>query len=112
MSRNPLFALSLMLGMALSSSAEDPTAALRIFTEPNGMRFFVDGQPYKTAQVFLWPVGSKHTVLVETEQQIFAGTRTKFSTWSASTSTLALNSESRTITASPNITYVKPALTD
>ncbi|HUQ90491.1 MAG TPA: hypothetical protein VM120_02340 [Bryobacteraceae bacterium] len=110
MSRYSLVALSLWLGAAVPLSAQDRTVATRVYTEPTGQRFFVDGQSYKSAQVFLWPVGSKHVIGVETEQLIFPGTRTKFTGWTDTTNTLDSTAEYITVTADPAITFIKATM--
>jgi uncharacterized protein (TIGR03437 family) len=111
MSRNLLFALSLLAGMAASATAQDKTIATKIFTEPTGLRFYVDGIPYKSAQVFLWPTGTKHTISIEQSQLIFPGTRWKFTSWSDSTGGLSQTGETVSVTADASLTYVKASFT-
>lgn len=99
------------MGMASALQAQDRLYTTRVFTEPQGARFFVDGVPYKSAQVFQWPQGSKHTLLVDQEAVPFPGTRLKFSSWSDSTGNLSLTSDTLIVTAGPSVTFIKATYT-
>ncbi|HYP07335.1 MAG TPA: hypothetical protein VER03_13975, partial [Bryobacteraceae bacterium] len=68
---------SLCLLLSLSGASMLPLAAqelvsVRVFTEPSGPRYTVDGQQYMAPTVFRWPVGSKHTVTVVSPTFSFA----------------------------------------
>jgi uncharacterized protein (TIGR03437 family) len=91
----------------MPSAAQERIAATRVFTEPTGFRFFVDGEPYRSAQTFLWPAGSKHTIFVEGDQFLLPGHRSKFSGWSDSTGRLSFSGDTITVTADPSITSFK-----
>ncbi len=45
-----------------SLRAQSATVSFRVFTEPSGARFSVDGGIYTSAATFQWPAGSKHLV--------------------------------------------------
>ncbi len=47
--------------LGLSASAQS-VVSVKVGLSLAGPTFYVDGQPYVTQQVFLWPVGSKHTL--------------------------------------------------
>jgi hypothetical protein len=57
--------------IALTALAASPglfaqqIVSTRVFTEPAGVRFFVDGQLHYSAATFLWPKGSKHIVTID-----------------------------------------------
>ncbi|MBI3683545.1 MAG: hypothetical protein HY235_24480 [Acidobacteria bacterium] len=108
MSRHFLFALS-FFGAVASSVAQERLLATKIYTEPTGLRFYVDGVPYRSVQTFMWPEGSKHTIIMdELEQSWFPGVRNKFTNWTDSTGTLNVtNSTTFSITATPAITSIK-----
>lgn len=107
MSRHLCVALILFFAHGVSVFAQDPLIATRVFTEPQGLRFFVDGVPYLSAQTFLWPAGSKHTIMVERAQAPFTGQRNVFSGWADSTGTLSSGSDTITVTATPALTFIK-----
>lgn len=106
MSRQLLFVLSLCATVA-SLSGQEVISATRVYTEPNGLRFFVDGIPYLSAQTFMWPAGSKHTLTIERDQSWFRGQRQRFSTWTDPTNTLNATTETIVVTAHPSIHAIK-----
>src|SRR3712207_3987435 len=53
------------LTLAIPVAAQE-VSSMRIFTEPAGVRYAVDGQLYSAPTNFLWPKGSKHVVAIET----------------------------------------------
>ena len=110
MSRYLLFGLSLMIGMASSTFAQR-IVTTRVYTEPAGARFYVDGVPYKSAQAFQWTEGSKHTISVDIEQAVFPGERMNFSGWSDPIGSPLGSAESITISANAAVTYIKAAFT-
>jgi len=62
-----LVVLALLLGGAsLSSGQTQPgtISTVRVFTEPEGVKFVVDGKIYDRTAVFSWPSGSVHTLSV------------------------------------------------
>jgi len=54
--------ISGILLWTLSLGAQEQIVSTRVFTEPAGAQFSVDGKVYISAQVFLWPKGSKHVL--------------------------------------------------
>ncbi len=106
MSRQLLFVLSLCAS-ATNLCGQDVISATRVFTEPNGLRFFVDGTPYFSAQTFMWPAGSKHTLQVERDQGWFQGQRQKFSVWTDSANILNASTDTVVVTAHPSILSIK-----
>src|SRR5205085_3114701 len=59
------FAFSIVLLALIPSPlsrAQNSTVSFRVFTEPGGAKFAVDGDIYISAASFQWPVGSKHYV--------------------------------------------------
>lgn len=96
-----MFALWIMA--ASFAEAQERLSTIRVNTEPNGMRFFVDEQPYRGPQAFSWPTGSKHTLRVDRVQLPFDGQRMTLTGWTDSTGTLNSGSESIVVTADPSI---------
>lgn len=107
---------------ALTGQTTTPVSSIRISTTPNGARFYVDGQPYSSPQIFLWPQGSKHLLQfptdivngVDTGCQASQDLQYKycFSSWSDSTGTMTpAVAKDQSITASPSVTYISATLT-
>jgi uncharacterized protein (TIGR03437 family) len=55
-------AAALVLCSACAAWAQPQTTSFRVFSQPPGARFAVDGTIYTTAASFTWPAGSQHTV--------------------------------------------------
>jgi uncharacterized protein (TIGR03437 family) len=106
MSRLVLFLVS-TLSLTVCLQAQERIVATRVFAEPTGSRFFVDGVPYLSAQTFMWTAGSRHTLFVENEQNQFPGTRTKFQNWADSTGRFSSAADTVTIIADPSISFFK-----
>jgi len=88
--------------------AEAQTTQTRIFTEPAGSTFFVDGVSYTSSQTFFWPKGSRHTVWVEPFQHTGGTTRMNFQGWTDDKSLLQSGGgEYITVTADPNFLSLK-----
>ncbi len=51
----------LMAGLA-TAQTNVVGSSVRVYTEPGGARFLVDGVTYYAAQTFTWPAGSRHVV--------------------------------------------------
>src|ERR1700694_538400 len=95
---------ALMLG-ATTLSADPTISSTRIFSEPRGAAFYVDGQRFVDSATFLWPQGSKHTLNVDPVQQDpMNRTQYLFHGWTNSTGLPCL---SQIITADPGITWYK-----
>lgn len=64
-----LFAiLCLGLSGAVRLQAQARNVSVRIFTDPPGPTFMVDGTPFRIAAVLLWPEGSKHFLSADVVQ--------------------------------------------
>lgn len=89
----------------LGLQAQDQTVNVRVYTDANGARFWVDGIPYSSAQSFLWPVGSKHTLTAEKNQTLYTGhTRFSFQGWRDTGNVFTSSAETVTVTASTTVT--------
>src|SRR5258708_5628007 len=108
MNRN-LLTLLPMLPLSLGSlQAQTSAVSTRIFPDPGGVRFFVDGQVYVQGQNFLWPAGSKHTIAVEHDQLQYTHlTRFTFTGWVDNTSLFNSSADSIVVTADPAVTFIK-----
>ncbi len=95
-----------------------PISSIRIYTVPDGARFYVDGTLYYASQTFLWAQGSKHIVQFPVQMidgqptnyqvSMDGGTRYTFGGWQDSNGILApANSLNQTITADPSVTSLK-----
>ena len=56
--------LATACGLNVLSVAAQELVTVRVFTEPSGPRFTVDGEQYIAPVVFRWPVGSKHVITI------------------------------------------------
>ena len=54
--------MSLALGQLLTAQTTTPISSVRVYSNPAGARFIVDGSNYNGSQTFLWPAGSKHVL--------------------------------------------------
>lgn len=120
LTNNRLLLAALLAGGSLTAQ-NSAVSSIRISTSPEGARFYVDGLPYVSGQVFLWPQGSKHIVQFPTDSvngvstgcQVTLDQQYKycFSGWTDSTGTLAQGSApDQTVTASPSITWLQASV--
>lgn len=109
---NRLVTIAGILLWAASLWGQEQIVGIRVFMEPAGAQFYVDGKSYGTAQAFLWPKGSKHTLSVEPAVQIGIrpGTRYSFSGWTDSTGRLSVNTPTVAVTADPEIAWFKATI--
>ncbi len=100
---------------------QTPISSIRVYTVPEGARFYVDGQLYYGSQTFLWPQGSKHIVQFPTvtvdgvvqnyQTSLDGGTKYTFGSWEDNRSLLATASSLyQTITADPTVTFLRANL--
>jgi uncharacterized protein (TIGR03437 family) len=95
-----------------SGAASAQTTQTRIFTEPAGASFFVDGTKYTSSASFFWPKGSRHTVWVDVAQDSGGTTRMAFQGWSDDKSLLQTGgSPYVTVTADPDFLSLKATFT-
>ena len=107
------FSLLVFFSLALATSQAATTiSATRIYTEPGGGSFYVDGQLFTDSATFLWPAGSKHTLNVNAVQYpTLAKTRYAFTGWTDSTGQLSISAAQVVISADPAITSYKASMT-
>jgi uncharacterized protein (TIGR03437 family) len=93
--------------------AEEQIVSTRVFMEPTGAYFYVDGTSYLTPQSFLWPKGSKHTLSVDPAVQTTTrlGVRYTFASWTDSTGRLSMGTPTIAVTAAPEISWIKAVIT-
>src|SRR5207248_2245016 len=58
------------------------TIAVTVQTNPSGLSFTVDGNPYTTTQIFQWIPGSAHTIATTSPQSGGVGTQYVWLNWS------------------------------
>jgi len=79
---------------------------VRVYTQPPGVYFQVDGQSYIGAASFSWPANSKHVVTSYDQSQTVAGVVYVFKGWITNlSSTVGTNNEP--ITADPSLQWVE-----
>lgn len=120
---NRILMIALWIQIAVASLwAQNQVSSIKIYVDPPGARFYVDGQLYYSAQVFLWPAGSKHVLQFPTDT-LPGGTTTCqtsldgnyqycFGGWQESTGNLIPTSDPvQVVTADPAITWFKANVT-
>ena len=97
-------AMILLTGQGLMAQV----VANRVFTEPSGAVFYVDGTAYTSPQIFLWQVGSRHDLRIDVAQTEPTNTsRYVASPWGDTTGTFKAIGTTVTITANSTITEYK-----
>lgn len=104
-----------------------PTVSFRVFTEPAGAKFAVDGIIYTSAATFQWPMGSKHfvkyvqdsvptvpslgtdpTALTVLQYTQDGASAYAFQSWADNNGLLTAGSDpNQVVTADPKVTYLK-----
>jgi uncharacterized protein (TIGR03437 family) len=88
--------------------AQGQTTQTRVYTEPAGSTFYVDGTKYTSSATFFWPKGSKHSVWVDISQNTGGTTRMTFSGWQDDKALLQAGSNPYiTVTADPSFLSLK-----
>jgi len=82
-------------------------SSVRIFTDPSGLEFWVDGQLFTQPVTFLWPQGSKHSITTLAAQNSLQP-NTQYALSGATTNLGAVTdiTSLAAFTADPAITYV------
>ena len=82
-------------------------SSVRIFTNPPGLSFSVDGQGYVQPVTLLWPQGSKHSIVVPSLQILgIAQPKTEYGLGTV-LSNLGPITDLTSITADPNLTFIE-----
>lgn len=101
-----------LLGWVVASPpvrAQTSGNSVRIYTDPGGVYFQVDGQNFLNEVDFLWPVNSKHVVTSYDQSPTQSGTVTQYQGWVTNLSSTI--SKSEPITADPNLRWIKLVFT-
>ncbi len=80
-------------------------SSVRIYTDPAGLEFSVDGQIYKQAVTLLWPQGSKHSIVVASVQTM-GEIPTQYGLETVISNLGPIDNLS-SITADPNLTFIE-----
>jgi uncharacterized protein (TIGR03437 family) len=84
------------------------TTQTRIFSDPPGGSFYVDGTKYTSSATFFWPKGSRHTVWAEPFQLTGGTTRMAFQGWTDDKTLLSAGGSTHlTVTADPDFLSLK-----
>jgi uncharacterized protein (TIGR03437 family) len=122
MNRIAIFAFLSLTGLCLQAQS---LSSVTISTDPTGARFTVDGQIYFGAANFVWPAGSKHTLVFLTDPTLdtdppnthlqtglLGDTQYIFSGWQDNASLITPTADPiQIITADPHITTIIAKLT-
>jgi uncharacterized protein (TIGR03437 family) len=97
---------SLLLAASLPAQT---VSSVRIFTNPTGLEFTVDGQNYTQPVTLLWPQGSKHVVSAPSPQTFgpAAGQSTSLYGLGTVVTNIGPILDLTNITADPSITYIE-----
>lgn len=94
--------------IAAAGLAHGQTTQTRIYSEPAGGSFYVDGTKYTTSAVFFWPKGSRHTLAADPLQISGLTTRMRLTNWVDDAALLKIGGvESFVFTADPGVTGIK-----
>ena len=95
--------------LAASLCAEERIVSTRIFTEPSGAEFVVDGQVYRGSATFLWPERSKHVLSIPAADQAPNSDlyRYSFQEWQNSAGVIMVEGATIAITADAGTPYYK-----
>ncbi|MBM3727059.1 MAG: hypothetical protein FJW40_16755 [Acidobacteria bacterium] len=90
------------------SLAAQSASTVKIYSNPPGARFQVDGQWYTTEVAFNWTTGSKHTLTIDqTQRDQTQLVQYSFSSWKDSKNLMSVLDKTVTITADPSISYYR-----
>jgi uncharacterized protein (TIGR03437 family) len=102
-----LAVISLLTGLAPLDRAQSVT---RVYTDPDGVFYQVDGQFFNHATSFVWPAGSKHTLSITPVQTDVTGTtQWSFTNWNSGSTVFTQNP--LVITADPSMSEFHALLT-
>jgi len=87
--------------------AQSGGSSVRIYTDPAGAYFQVDGQPYSSAVDLFWVPGGKHVVTSYDQNPDVAGSSLVFKGWVTNLNPAGSPSLSEPLTADPNLTWIK-----
>src|SRR5689334_8843998 len=101
------FTLFLMAAaLAVAARGQDGLATVKVYTNPPGVAFRVDGKFYQSPAMFIWPAGSRHTL--EAESILADNTRLNFTSWTTNGDFAALGKgRIIEITADPALTFFR-----
>ena len=88
--------------------AQGGVSAVRVYTEPAGLAFYVDGQGFYSSESFNWPSTSKHAVTAA--DQDIVGRHYLFLGWVTNLSNAA-PTKIQPITADPALRWIKMVFT-
>jgi uncharacterized protein (TIGR03437 family) len=99
------FALIVATFAASAGLPAQTVSSVRIFTNPPGLYFQVDGQIYSQSVTLLWPQGSKHAIVVSNVQT--TGTIPTQYVLGSVISNLGPITDLSSITADPNVKFIE-----
>jgi hypothetical protein len=105
------FALILVAALLSSVAGAQEIVNMRVFTEPAGAGFYVDGRYYSGPATFLWPEGSKHTLSIDRVQPGLGERRFTFTGWTDNTGTFTTSMPTVAVTAHSAVTSFKATVT-
>ena len=107
MSKRVVPALTVVCGLFVCLAAQAQTAGnvVRVYTNPAGVAFSVDGQTYYGQASFPWPANSKH--VVTSQNLTSAGTNLTFKGWVTNLNSTAEPSMAEPITADPALQWIE-----
>jgi len=100
---------ALIIGAFLTAAGlpAQTVSSVRIYTNPTGLTFSVDGQGYTQPVTLFWPQGSKHVVSAPSLQNAGQGLATTQYGLGTVVSNIGPILDLTNITADPNLTYIE-----
>jgi uncharacterized protein (TIGR03437 family) len=91
--------------------AQDPVISTRVYSEPPGADFLVDGQRYHSSATFFWPEHSTHVLSIPQDQPNPDSQYLAFKEWQNSLGQKVLDGTTVSIVADSGIPYYKSVWT-
>jgi uncharacterized protein (TIGR03437 family) len=95
--------------LAAPAAAQEALVNVKIYTNPPGVYFRVDGQAFQGAVAFTWPVGSKHILeAVTVQENALLNTRVSFVSWvTAGEVQMVPKTPTIVVTADPSMSFFR-----
>lgn len=99
---------ALLLTALTRLAGQETMASVRVFSDPPGATLTVDGSPVQSAQTFVWPQGSKHTLFASVQQTgAQFGMKYSFKYWEDSSGFIYEGGNQLIATADPKVKFIK-----
>ena len=99
---------AVFLGLAMASLpvCAQSVNSVRVYTQPPGLQFTIDGQYFFGSTDYLWPANSKHVIAGYDQRSVDFNTRFTYMDWVSNLAPGVLNTL-QPITADPNLQWIR-----